>query len=349
MSAFPGPSSRIPVRVLGATGAVGQRFVSLLADHPWFELTAVCASERSAGRRYGDAVKWLLPGVAPQGIEDLVVEAVDTPAPEALIFSALGSDIAGPIESAHAARGALVVTNASSHRMDPGVPLIIPEVNPEHLDLLQRGGGIIANPNCSTIGLVLALAPLHRVFGVDKLHVVTMQALSGAGMVGVGADLAMDNVLPYIPSEEEKLVEEPAKILGLLAAGAITSAPITVSAQCNRVAVSDGHTECVSLSLREDASIEAIREAWSSFRGAPQELGLPTAPARPIVWHDDPAAPQPLLHRDLESGMACSVGRLAPCPVLGWRFTCLSHNTLRGAAGGALLTAELAVAKGLVG
>lgn len=342
------PDQRIPVRVLGATGAVGQRFVSLLADHPWFELRAVAASERSAGKRYGDAVRWALPGSPPSAIADLVVETVAAPSPEMLVFSALGSDIAGDIESAHARAGALVVTNASSHRMDADVPLIVPEVNPDHLGMLSKGGGILANPNCSTIGLVLALAPLHCAFVVEKLHVVTMQALSGAGMVGVGADLAMDNVVPYIPSEEEKLALEPAKILGSLVGSLIEPADITVSAQCNRVAVSDGHTECVSLSLGRDVTADEIREAWSSFRGLPQELGLPSAPVHPILVHDALDAPQPVLHRDLEGGMACSVGRLAPCPVLGWRFTCLSHNTLRGAAGGALLAAELAVARGLV-
>jgi len=335
--------------VLGATGSVGQRFVSLLDKHPWFELTTVAASAKNAGRPYGEAARWDLDHPLPESTAALVLTDATSPVVERLVFSALDAEVAGEIEAACAAAGALVVSNASSHRMDRDVPLLVPEVNPEHLDLLELQtwkGGLITNPNCSTIGLVLALAPLHRAFGVRRVHVVTMQALSGAGSTGVPAMAALDNLIPYIQGEEEKLATETARILGRLSDGAVHPAPITVSAQCNRVAVLDGHTECVSIELDTPATRDEILAAWEGFRGAPQELDLPSAPAHPTLYLDAPDAPQPRLHRDLEAGMACILGRLQPCPVLGWRFVCLSHNTLRGAAGGALLAAELAVASG---
>lgn len=345
----PGWQKRIPVAVLGATGSVGQRFVSLLDRHPWFELTTVAASAKNAGRPYGEAVRWDSARPLPAPAAALVLTNAASRVAEPLVFSALDAQVAGEIESACAAAGALVVSNAASHRMDRDVPLLVPEVNPGHLDLLQQQswkGGLITNPNCSTIGLVLALAPLQRAFGVRRVHVVTMQALSGAGSAGVSAMAALDNLIPYIPGEEEKLATETARILGRLADGEVHPAPITVSAQCNRVAVLDGHTECVSVELNTPATRDQILAAWKEFRGPPQELNLPSAPTHPTLYLDAPDAPQPRLHRDLEAGMTCTLGRLQPCPVLGWRFICLSHNTLRGAAGGALLAAELAVARG---
>lgn len=355
---MPLDDGRIPVAVLGATGMVGQRFVSLLEAHPWFRLAEVAASPRSAGRRYADAVVWSSPGGVPASAADLVVEAVDEELPtrlgSRLVFSALDTDLAREHEPAFARAGKLVVTNASAMRMDPRVPLVVPEVNPDHLALAggwdEGEGAILANPNCSTIGLALVLAPLARAFGVEAAHVVTLQALSGAGRPGVASLDALDNVVPYIPGEEDKLATEPGKILGrLVPAGrgvAIERHPLVVSAQCNRVAVRDGHTLCVSVRLGRPVAREEVLAAWQGFRAAGVTGALPTAPDAPVVYDDAPNAPQPLLHRDVGRGMSAVVGRLQPCPVLGWRFVALSHNTLRGAAGGALLCAELAAARG---
>jgi aspartate-semialdehyde dehydrogenase len=236
--------------------------------------------------------------------------------------------------------------------MAAGVPLVIPEVNPDHLDLLghraSRRGGILTNPNCSTIGLVLALAPIVRSHGVKRVHVVTMQALSGAGIPGVSGMNVIDNVLPFIRGEEEKLEVEARKILGQLDGERLVEADLLVSAQCNRVPVIDGHMECVSVELERPALAEELVLAWNEFRAEPQERGLPSAPAHPTIYLEDEDAPQPRLHRDLERGMATVIGRLQPCRALDWRFVALSHNTLRGAAGGAILLAELAVARGLL-
>lgn len=348
-------SARQPLHaaVLGATGTVGQRFVTLLSGHPWFRIAALAASERSAGMTYRDAATWIqsqpmdeaVGAIKVQTCEELDGSHFD------LVFSALDSSVAREVETEFARR-CLVVTNASAHRMDKGVPLLVPEVNPDHLDLLAppRGGaalptGIVANPNCSTIGLVLALKPLADAFGIDRLSVVTLQAVSGAGLPGVSSYLIMDNVIPWISNEEEKLETETGKILGRLAGGTIEPADVTVSAQCNRVPVVDGHTLCVSVSLRSAAKLDDVREAWRSFRAEPQELGLPSAPLHPTVYLGDDEPPQARLHRDLGHGMTVSIGRLRECPILDFRFVALSHNTLRGAAGGALLAAELAVAR----
>jgi aspartate-semialdehyde dehydrogenase len=247
--------------------------------------------------------------------------------------------------------GHWVVSNAKSHRMAPDVPLLVPEINPDHLQLAahqRRSGAILTNPNCSTIGLTLALGPLDRAFGVEQAHVVTLQALSGAGVPGVPSMQALDNVVPFIGGEEDKLENEPAKILGRYRDGAIEAHRIRVSAHANRVAVVDGHTLCVSVKLRQRASEEEIREAWESFRGEPQQRRLPSAPHKPVHYLPEADAPQPRLHRDLDRGMAASVGRLRPCPLLDYKFVTLSHNTLRGAAGGALLVAELAAARGMI-
>lgn len=348
---LPPPARPIPVALLGATGAVGQRFVRLLDGHPWFRLERLCASERSAGRPYAEVVRWRLPGAPPRAVAERLVE----PPPregvaEPLVFSALDASVAGELERACAGAGSLVVTNARNHRMDADVPLLVPEVNADHLGLLARGdrgaGAIVANPNCSTIGVTLALAPLARAFGVRRAHVVTLQARSGAGLVGGDWLPLEDDVVPYIAGEEDKLETETAKILGALEGGAIGPAGLAVSAQCNRVPVLDGHVACVSVELERAAEASEIVDAWRAFRGRPQELELPSAPRRPLHVIDTEDGPRPALHRDLEGGMAASVGRLRPCPLLGWKFVTLSHNTVRGAAGGAILAAELAVAEG---
>lgn len=351
---------RAPVAVLGATGSVGQRFVQLLADHPWFEIRALAASERSEGKSYGEAVAWAQTTPLPPAVAALEVRPTDAATAEQcraegckLVFSALDASVAGAAETAFAEAGLMVVSNAKSHRMDPEVPLLVPEVNADHLALLRHqrfpsGGGILTNPNCSTIGLVLALKPLVKAFGVDRVHVVTMQALSGAGLPGVPAASAVDNLIPYIGGEEEKMETETRKILGRLGDGAIDEHEVAVSAACNRVPVIDGHTLCVSVGLKAQASPADLRAAWETFSGQPQLLSLPIAPVQPIHYLEAHDAPQPRLHRDRERGMAITVGRLRPCKLLDYKFVTLSHNTLRGAAGGALLVAELAIARGFV-
>lgn len=346
------PASRIPVGILGATGTVGQRFIQLLADHPWFEVAVLTASERSVGKRYLDATRWILDTPPPAAVAAMVIQATAPPLGPRLLFSALDGDVAGPLESELADAGHVVVTNAKSHRMAADVPLLVPEVNADHLELVRGragGGAILANPNCSTIGLVLALAPLHRAFGVEKVHVVTLQAVSGAGLPGVPSLAILDNVIPYIGGEEDKVETEPRKILGRLAGGAITYAAMTISAQCTRVPVLDGHTECVSVGLGRKASLAEVRVALDTFSGEPQRLQLPSAPQPAVVVLDEPDRPQPRLDRNRGAGMAATVGRLRTCPLLDYRFVVLSHNTVRGAAGGAILVAELAVAKGLLG
>lgn len=343
---------RIPVAVLGATGTVGQRLVALLEGHPRFELAAVAASERSAGRPYGEAVRWLLPTPLPERAAALTVRRCEPPFELPLVFSALDSEVARSVEPLCAAEGALVVSNAGAHRMHPAVPLVVPEVNPEHLELLSRQdfgpGAILTNPNCTTIGLVLALAPLARAFGVRRAHVVSLQAISGAGLPGVASLEILDNVIPHIAGEEQKVESEARKILGTLGPAGVDEAQLALSATCTRVHVLDGHTLCVSVELGRRARAEELLAAWTGFRGLPQELALPSAPSRPVHVHSAPDAPQPRLCRDLDRGMAAHVGRLRPCPLLGWKFVTLSHNTLRGAAGGTLLLAELAAARGLV-
>jgi aspartate-semialdehyde dehydrogenase len=335
---------------LGATGTVGQRFIQLLANHPWFEITTLTASERSAGKPYAEAARWVLDTPCPQRIQRMVVGESRGPLAPRLLFSALDGEVAGPLESELAAAGHLVVTNAKSHRMDPDVPLLIPEVNADHLALVRPGqGGILANPNCSTIGLVLALAPLHRAFGVERVSVVTMQAVSGAGLPGVPSLAILDNIIPFIGGEEDKVENEPRKILGRLVGGGIQAADIAIGAQCMRVPVVDGHTECVSVALSRTVSLAEVRVALESFEGEPQRLGLPSAPKPAVVVLDEVDRPQPRLDRDRGAGMAATVGRLRSCPVFDWRFVVLSHNTVRGAAGGAILVAELAVAKGYLG
>ena len=343
---------RLPVAVLGATGSVGQRFVGLLGRHPWFRVAEVAASSRSAGKTYADAVTWVQADPIPRDVADLTVAETTSPFESRLVFSALDAAVAGLAEAALAEAGHFVVSNARNHRMESDVPLLVPEVNPGHLELLAsqaRGRGkIITNPNCSTIGLVLVLAPLVDAFGVGTVQVTTLQAVSGAGLPGIPGLAITENVVPFISGEEDKMERETLKIFGVLAGERIEPAAIRVSAQCNRVPVVDGHTLCVSVELAAEATADDIRSAWRDFTGEPQRLGLPSAPVPPIVHLEGVDVPQPRLHRDLGHGMAISVGRLRPCPVLDYKFVTVSHNTLRGAAGGAILCAELALAKGLV-
>lgn len=348
--------TKIPIGILGATGMVGQRFIQSLEHHPWFEVAWLAASERSSGQAYGDAARWKLNTPIPERVAHMrVSDATPDGAPK-VIFAALDTAIAKELEPKFAEAGHAVITNSSAFRMAPDVPLVIPEVNGDHLKLIEkqstrkRNGGFIAtNPNCSAIGLVLALAPLHRRFGVESIFVTTMQAVSGAGYPGVASLDILGNVIPYIAKEEEKLEAETKKLLGELRDGSVTDAGFKISAQCNRVAVEDGHTESVSIKLRQFAKADEIIECWRAFRARPQELRLPTAPEQPVLYTEAPDRPQPRLDVNLGKGMSATVGRLRPCSLLDWKFTVLSHNTIRGAAGAALLNAELLKEDGYLG
>jgi len=350
-------SERIPVAVLGATGSVGQRFVQLLEAHPWFRLHEVVASERSAGRSYGDAADWRLETLLPNATASLEVKPLGAQLESRLVFSGLDSSVAGEAEDDYANRGCVVVSNSRNHRMDVDVPLLIPEINADHLGAIdlqrrRRGGNgyIVTNPNCSTIGLAMAIAPIERRFGIDQLHVTTMQAISGAGYAGVSSYAILDNVIPYIGGgEEEKIETEPRKILGRWDNDRFTDAPFRISAQVNRVPTIDGHLMTISLKLRDGGvDLDAIRDAMINFSAEPQRLNLPSAPKQPVHYAQEPDRPQPRLDRDREHGMAVTVGRLRPCPLLDIRMVALVHNTIRGAAGAALLNAELLDAKGLL-
>lgn len=341
--------AKIRAGILGATGTVGQRFLQLLDGHPHFTVTALAASERSQGRPYADACTWRLPGDVPRAADGLVVQAPEPPLACDLVFSSLPADIAGPIETRFAEAGYPVISNSSSHRMDDRVPLLVPEVNPDHLALLEVEAGrgfIVTNPNCSTVMIALALAPLAARFGVEAVAVTTLQALSGAGYPGVAALDIIDNVVPFIANEEEKIERETRKILGARNGGRVTPAGFPVSAQCHRVNVVDGHLAAVRVKLGRAAEPAELRDAFTSFTALPQELRLASAPARPIVVRDEPDRPQPRLDRDAGRGMSVTVGRIARDAVLGHRFVALSHNTIRGAAGAAILNAELLLAKG---
>jgi aspartate-semialdehyde dehydrogenase len=350
-------TSKIPVGILGATGTVGQRFIQLLHEHPWFEITWLAASDRSAGKPYAEAAKWNLATPIPANISGMKVSAAapNSSTPK-LVFAALDATAAQQIEPAFAEAGHAVVSNSSAFRMAEDVPLIIPEVNGDHVPLIKtqewykkNGGFMVTNPNCSAIGLVLALAPLHRRFGIDKIFVATMQAISGAGYPGVPSMDILGNVIPYIAKEEDKMEAESRKLLGSLNGSRIIDADLTLSAHCNRVAVEDGHTESVSLKLRQPAQAEEIIAAWNDFRCLPQKLKLPTAPEQPIIYETAVDRPQPRLDRDRGRGMSAVVGRLRPCNIFDWKFTVLSHNTIRGAAGAAVLNGELLKAQGYLG
>jgi len=342
---------KIPVGILGATGSVGQKFMQLLQDHPWFEVVALCASDKNTGKPYGQAVNWFQNEPCPAVFMDMRLEACQPTLPCRLVFSGLDSSVAGEIESEFARAGYAVISNSRNHRMDEDVPLVVPEVNPDHLDLVlqQAGPGmIVTNPNCSTIGMVLALKPLWDAFGIDAVQVVTLQALSGAGYPGVSSLDILDNVVPFISGEEGKMESEPLKLFGKLDGGKIDMATMRISAQCNRVAVQDGHLERVSVKLARSATMEEIRYAIESFQPAIWDLDLPSSPAQCIHLFDDPLSPQPRKHHKLGNGMTVSVGHLSECPVLDVKFSVLVHNTVRGAAGGALLNAELMAAKGML-
>src|SRR5580658_10289972 len=349
------------VGILGATGAVGQRFIQLLADHPWFNITWLAASDRSAGKTYAEACAWRLDTARPKRIAEMVLQpntpegsSVELPR---IIFSSIDAPIARELEPKFAAAGCAVISNSSAFRMAPDVPLVVPEVNVDHFDVIESqptrkrtGGYLVTNPNCCAIGLVLPLAPLHQHFGIEKLFVSTMQAVSGAGYPGVASLDILGNVIPYIKNEEEKLQEEVAKLLGGLRmegdnARGFQLADLTVSAMCNRVPVLEGHTECVSVKLRKPATREEILDAWQDFQPLSGEghegLHLPSAPLHPVVYIDGETRPQPKLDLDRGNGMTTTVGRLRPCSIFDWKFTLLSHNTVRGAAGAAILNAEI--------
>jgi aspartate-semialdehyde dehydrogenase len=339
------------VGILGATGMVGQRFIQLLHNHPWFEITWLAASDRSAGKAFGEACKWKLDTplpakIAAMKVQPNVPELCEGELPK-IIFAALDADIARELEPKFAAAGCAVISNSSAFRMTSDVPLVIPEVNASHLPLIEAqswrresGGFIVTNPNCSAIGLVLALKPLEERFGIESLFVSTMQAISGAGYPGVPSLDILGNVVPFIKNEEEKMQEEVGKLLGHLSGDSVAMLDAKLSAHCNRVAVEDGHTECVSVKFRRKVTREEILSAWSEFAPLRGE-GLPTAPEIPVEFDAAVDRPQPRLDRMRGGGMAATVGRLRECPLLDWKFVVLSHNTIRGAAGAALLNAEV--------
>ncbi len=344
------------VAVLGATGIVGQRFVSLLAEHPYFELTHLAASERSAGKRYGEAVRWCIDREMPEGVRDMRVCGISPEEVKAdVVFSALPSEVARKVEPEFAEAGAVVASNASAYRMAEDVPLVIPEVNPEHLKMIevQRerrkwDGAIITNPNCSTIIAVLTFKPVMDAFGIESAVVSTMQALSGAGYSGVPGMSILDNLLPYIPKEEEKIETETLKILGTFNGSEIEPAELKLSASCTRVPVLEGHAEAVFLKTREKAEPEEVADAMRRFRGKPQELKLPTAPEHPLLVREEQDRPQPRFDRNAGGGMSVTVGRVRRDGVLGVKYFCLGHNTIRGAAGASVLNAELMHRQGLL-
>jgi len=347
-------TKRFQVGILGATGMVGQRFIQLLENHPQFEVTALAASDRSQGKSFQEACTWRLAGEMPAFVKSMTIAPPQPPLDCELIFSSLPGDIARASEGAFARAGFPVISNSSAFRMDGDVPLLIPEVNPEHLALLDvqrknRGGQqgfIVTNPNCSTIMLALALAPLHEKFGVSSVVATTMQALSGAGYPGVASLAISDNVLPFIEGEEEKIEQETMKILGTFKDTRIEEAQMAVSAQCHRVNVTDGHLAAVRVKLLRPARIEDVSATLASFSALPQELHLHSAPDCPIIVREELDRPQPRLDRDAGSGMSVSIGRLQSDNVLDYRFVALSHNTIRGAAGAAILNAELLIAMG---
>jgi len=346
-------NSKIPIGILGATGVVGQRFIQMLEHHPWFEVAWLAASDRSEGKTYGEAARWRLKTAIPAKVAAMTVSPATPEGAPKIIFAALDASIAAELEPRFADAGCAVVSNSSALRMQSDVPLVIPEVNSGHIRLIdgqawrkKSGGFVVTNPNCSAIGLVLALAPISQRFGLETVMAVTMQAVSGAGYPGVASLDILGNVIPYIAKEEEKMEEETRKLLGQINGTRIIPATFAMSAQCNRVAVEDGHTESVSVRLKTKAKPEEIIETWNAYRSEPQELKLPSAPERPVVYLGANDRPQPRFDVDLGAGMTTAVGRLRPCGVLDWKFTVLSHNTIRGAAGAAVLNAELLKAKG---
>ena len=359
-------TQRIPVAVLGATGSVGQRFVQLLENHPWFRLHELVASERSAGKTYAEAADWRLDTMLPEETAGMTIRSLGADLESVIVFSGLDSSVAGEAEEHYADRGAIIVSNSRNHRMDPDVPLLIPELNDDHCAAIEhqrkrRGGRgyIVTNPNCPTIGLAMAIAPIQKHYAIDCLHVTTMQAISGAGYAGVASYAILDNVIPYIGGgEEQKIETEPRKILGHWDGEKFIDASFRISAQVNRVPVIDGHLMTIALSLRDSAElrkaspietiIDGLKLTIEAFIGEPQRLGLPSAPRNPLHYIDADDRPQPRLDRDRERGMSVSIGRLRPDPLFDLKMVALVHNTIRGAAGAAILNAELLEAKGLL-
>ena len=349
---FKAMKNKYPIGILGATGMVGQRFIQLLERHPWFEVAWLAASDRSSGKKYGEAAKWRLDTPLPERIASMTIAPAEPAGAPKIIFAALDAAIARDLEPRFADAGCAVVSNSSAYRMAPNVPLVIPEINAAHLGLIEEqtsrrasGGYMVTNPNCSTIGLVMALKPIDQRFGITQIIVTTMQAVSGAGYPGVPSMDILGNVVPYIGSEEEKMEAETLKLLGKLEGHVVAPLAARISASCNRVAVEDGHTESVSIKLARQATREEVLAAWAEFRPLAGQQ-LPTAPDQPIEWAPQDDRPQPRLDRNRGNGMAVTVGRLRPCGVLDWKFTVLSHNTIRGAAGAAILNAELLASLG---
>ncbi len=345
----------IDVGILGATGMVGQQFIALLANHPWFKVAWLGASERSAGKTYREATSWRLPALLPDEVARLGVDAATPGRAPKLVFSGLDSSVAGEVEGEFAQAGHIIVSNSRNYRMDADVPLLIPEINADHLALLKtqasaRGwkGCVVTNPNCVVVVYAMALAPLRQ-FGLKQSIITTLQAISGAGYPGVPSWDILANVIPFIGGgEEEKIETETNKILGALKNGVVENHPVTVSAAVTRVPVHNGHTGSISVALGQRPDAEAMVAAWNTFRGKPQDLGLPSAPPQPIVYLTEPNRPQPALDANRDGGMTVTVGRLRRCPVLDYKFVALGHNTIRGAAGAAILNAELMRCEGLL-
>jgi aspartate-semialdehyde dehydrogenase len=348
--------NKYPIGILGATGMVGQRYIQLLESHPWFEVAWLAASDRSSGKLYGEAANWRLDTPLPKRIAAMTVQPADPANAPKVIFASVDAAYARELEPRFADAGCAVLSNSSAFRMTPNVPLVIPEINADHLHLIEEqpsrklsGGYMVTNPNCSTIGLVMALKPIEERFGIEQIFVTTMQAVSGAGYPGVPSMDILGNVVPYIGSEEEKMEAETLKLLGRLEGHAVRPLAARITAHCNRVAVVDGHTECVSIKLGNKLGRAATREdilaAWAEFRPLAGQ-GLPTAPDQPVEWAPQNDRPQPRLDRNRGNGMASTVGRLRPCGLLDWKFVVLSHNTIRGAAGATILNAELLASMG---
>ncbi|MBP1623981.1 MAG: Aspartate-semialdehyde dehydrogenase [Acidobacteria bacterium] len=345
--------TKIPVGVLGATGAVGQKFIKLLENHPWFEVTEVAASERTSGKLYGNAVSWKQVTPVPEGVRNLEVRPCTPDLKCRVVFSGLDATVAGPIEEDFARAGYVVLSNSKNHRLDEDVPLVIPEVNHEHMGLIpiqkenrKSAGYIVTNANCTTMFLAMALGPIHKAMKIEKVFMVSMQAVSGAGYPGVPSLDILGNVIPFIGGEEEKVEIETRKILGTFNGKSIDLADFPVSAQCNRVAVEDGHTESVSVKLARRTTAAEIADLWRNYSGVPQQLGLPSAPKHPFVVMEAQDRPQPRFDVNRENGMATLVGRIRPCSIFDFKFTLMGHNTVRGAAGASILNAELLKAQG---
>jgi aspartate-semialdehyde dehydrogenase len=347
--------NKLPIGILGATGMVGQRYIQLLENHPLFEIAWLAASDRSCGKKYGEAAKWRLDTPMPKRIAEMTVSPAEPAGAPKIIFSSIDAPIAREAEPLFAAAGHAVISNSSAFRMAPNVPLVLPEVNADHLRLIETqesykksGGFIVTNSNCTVMGPVLSLKPLADRFGLEQIFSVSMQAVSGAGYPGVPSMDILDNVVPFINTEEEKMEEELFKLLGTFEGQTVKPLQARMSAACNRVAVVDGHTVCVSIKLREKATKEQILQAWADFKPLAGK-NLPFAPQQPVYYESQPDRPQPRLDRNREGGMAVTVGRLRPCNLLDWKFVVLSHNTVRGAAGATILNAEMLASMGKLG